>query len=272
MPISERAEELFVKASELDPDTRIEFVTDACGGDRELLDEVRSLLAAANEAGNYFDRLSGKIGLTALADDNVPLPENAQFGQWRLGGLLGSGGMGSVYLAERADGQFEQRAALKVLPVGLGGAQGRERFLIERQILARLVHDNIARLLDGGVTDDGVPYFVMDYVDGVPIDDYCEAQSLSVDDRLWLVLDVADAVQYAHRNLVVHRDLKPGNVLVEDGGRVRLLDFGIAKVIEPDGSEANLTRVSQRPVTPGYASPEMLRGEPVDATVSRAIT
>ena len=132
MPISERAEELFIKASELDPETRVQFVTDACGEDEKLLDEVRSLLAAANEAEVYFERLSGKIGLAALAEDEDALPANTTFGQWRLVRLIGSGGMGSVYLAERADGQFEQRAALKVLPVGLGGPQGKARFLTER--------------------------------------------------------------------------------------------------------------------------------------------
>lgn len=265
MLVSRRAEKLFIEAHALDPDTRVQFVTDACGEDKVLLDEVSSLLAAANESENYFNELSGKISLSALADGGGALPENTVFGQWRLLRLLGSGGMGSVYLVERADEQFEQRAALKVLPVGLGGAQGHARFLMERQILARLVHDNIARLLDGGVTESGVPYFVMDYVDGVPIDAFCEAQQLSVDARLALVLEIADAVQYAHRNLVVHRDLKPGNVLVEEAGHVRLLDFGIAKVLEPDADD-NLTRVSQRPATPAYASPEMLRGEPVDAT------
>ena len=266
MPISERAEELFLKAHALHPDTRAQFVTDACGGDQELLDEVSSLLEAANQSDEFFEGLSGKIGLAALSGEEAPLPKNTVFGHWRLVRLIGSGGMGSVYLAERADGEFEKQAALKILPVGLGGEQARTRFLAERQILARLVHDNIARLLDGGVTDDGVPYFVMDYVDGVSIDVYCDEQDLSIEQRLRLVLDVANAVQYAHRNLVVHRDLKPGNVLVEDSGRVRLLDFGIAKTLEPGAEGENLTRVSQRPATPGYASPEMLRGEPVDVT------
>lgn len=266
MQLSERAEKLFIEAHALDPDTREQFISDTCGDDQELRDEVSSLLAAANESEAYFEGLSGKIGLAALAEVQTHLPENTAFGQWRVTEVIGSGGMGAVYLAERADGQFEQRAALKILPMGLGGTQARARFLLERQILARLVHDNIARLLDGGVTDDGVPFFVMDFVDGVPIDVYCKEKQLSGEQCLRLVLDVANAVQYAHRNLVVHRDLKPGNVLVEGNGRVRLLDFGIAKVLEPSTAEDNLTRVSQRPATPGYASPEMLRGEPVDVT------
>ncbi|MGI9262547.1 MAG: tetratricopeptide repeat protein, partial [Woeseiaceae bacterium] len=179
---------------------------------------------------------------------------------------IGRGGMGAVYLAERADEQFEQRAALKILPTGLDTDQARARFLIERQILARLVHDNIARLLDGGVTEEGVPYFVMDFVDGLPVDDYCNQHRLNTRQRLALILDIAKAVQFAHRNLIIHRDLKPSNVLVTDSGQVRLLDFGIAKMLEPKVETDDLTRITQRPATPAFASPEMLRGDPVDIT------
>ena len=194
------------------------------------------------------------------------MPKNPIFGQWRVTGLIGSGGMGSVYSAERADGQYDQIAALKVLPIGIAGAPAKARFLTERQFLAKLNHENIARLLDGGVTEDGVPFFVMDYIDGVTIDEYCATHELAIADRLNSVLSVCDAVQYAHRNLVVHRDLKPNNVLIDNSGSVLLLDFGIAKSLEPGGDTENVTRMTQRPATPAYASPEMLRGEAVDAT------
>ncbi len=266
MLISRRAEELFAEAHTLDSDTRAEFLNRSCGSDQKLHDEVSSLLAVANDSESYFNRLTGEVGLAALADGETLLPENKTVGQWRLQRLIGRGGMGAVYLAERADGQFEKRAALKILPMGLDNDQARAQFLTERQILARLVHDNIARLLDGGVTEDGTPFFVMDYVDGVPIDEYCVQHKLTIKRRLGLILDVARGVQFAHRNLIIHRDLKPGNVLVETGGRARLLDFGIAKVLEPTAENAHLTRMSQRPVTPGFASPEMLSGEAVDVT------
>lgn len=264
--ISERAAEIFHEAQALDPETRDQLVDELCGNDAELLQEVRLLLAAANESEAYFENLAGKVSLGALSDDDRPLPENKIIGQWRLKKRIGRGGMGAVYLAERADEHYEQQAALKILPTGLDSDQARARFLVERQILARLVHDNIARLLDGGVTEDGIPYFVMDYVEGLPIDEYCKQQNLSLKERLLLILDVARAAQFAHRNLIIHRDLKPSNVLVAAGGKVRLLDFGIAKMLQPEPTAAQLTQFAHRPATPAFASPEMLRGEPVDVT------
>lgn len=264
--ISERAANIFLEATSLDPETRAQFVTSSCGGDPHLLNEVNTLLEAANESEEYFDGLVGKVSLGALAGDDAVLPKDKIIGQWRLRECIGRGGMGAVYLAERADEQFEQRAALKILPTGLDTDQARARFLVERQILARLVHDNIARLLDGGVTEDGVPYFVMDFVEGLPVDDYCNQHQLKTRRRLSLILDIAKAVQFAHRNLIIHRDLKPSNVLVTDSGQVRLLDFGIAKMLEPNVATDELTRITQRPATPAFASPEMLRGDPVDVT------
>lgn len=264
--ISERAAEIFHTATTIDKRARNQFVVDSCAGDADLLREVRRLLTATDESESYFENLAGKVSLGALAADDPPLPANKIIGPWRLLRRIGRGGMGAVYLAERADEQYEQQVALKILPTGLDTDQARSRFVTERQILARLVHDNIARLLDGGVTDDGVPYFAMDYVEGLPIDKYCEMRALNVRERLELILDVARAVRFAHRNLVIHRDLKPSNVLVAEGGKVRLLDFGVAKMLEPDPADAKLTQVAQRPVTPTFASPEMLRGEPVDVT------
>ena len=171
--------------------------------------------------------------------------------------------MGEVYLAERTDGHFEQRVALKLLRTGVP-RDLHPRFLRERQILARLEHPGIARLLDGGATDDGTPYFALEYVDGEPITTFCRSRSLGVAARLGLIVEVCAAVQYAHGRLVVHRDLKPSNILVDAGGRPRLLDFGIAKLLDEDTSgERPLTRTHLRPMTPEYAAPEQIRGEPI---------
>ena len=266
MFVSDKARRLFSEAQTLSPDKREQFITNACADDEGLLSEVSSLLQASQSSGAYFGKLSRQISLASLADNDEPAQQGTMAGNWRLGECIGRGGMGSVYLAQRADDEFEKQAAVKLLPLGMDSDVARQRFARERQILARLVHDNIARLLDGGVTADGIPYFVMDFVDGLAIDDYCKGHGLSVRVRLKLILSVCDAVQYAHSNLVVHRDLKPGNVLVEKGGRVRLLDFGIARALEPGGDAGNTTHFTQRPVTPVFASPEMLRGDPVDVT------
>ncbi len=264
--LSEQAADIFLKARTLDLETRAEFVTEACGDSEELRSAVESLLAASNDSEAYFQKLTDKVSLDALLPDDETLPAQKVIGSWRLLKQIGRGGMGAVYLAERADEQFEQQAALKILPTGLDTDQARARFLVERQILAQLVHDNIARLLDGGVTDDGVPYFVMDFVDGLPIDVYCTENKLSVRQKLALVLEITRAVQFAHRNLIIHRDLKPNNVLIDTAGHVRLLDFGIAKMLFADSVDRQLTQETRRPVTPAYSSPEMLRGEPVDVT------
>ncbi|WP_405238808.1 tetratricopeptide repeat protein [Lentisalinibacter orientalis] len=266
MLISAEAERLFLEVLELEPYARDAYLTANCGHNPVLLREVISLVGAAGESEPYFADLAGRIGLGALADDSLPTAVPETVGRWRPLRLVGRGGMGAVYLAERADGHYEAKVALKILPLGLGDAAARERFVAERQILAKLVHENITRLLDGGVTGDGTPYFVMDYVDGRPIDAWCDKHSLPVDDRLALFLSVCEAVQFAHRKLVIHRDIKPANVLVDAAGAVRLLDFGIAKLIDREEQGAEVTRLSRRPLTPTYASPEMLRGEAVDVT------
>ncbi|HUG36378.1 MAG TPA: serine/threonine-protein kinase, partial [Candidatus Limnocylindrales bacterium] len=175
---------------------------------------------------------------------------------------IGRGGMGRVFLADRADGQFHQQVALKLVGNGRYGGEILQRFLRERQILARLQHPNIARLLDGGMTPDARPYFAMEYVAGDPITTYCDSRMLHVDARLDLFVAVCDAVQYAHQQLVVHRDLKPGNIMVGVDGRVRLLDFGIALLVDPDERPAGITQTAAW-LTPAYASPEQVRGERV---------
>jgi serine/threonine-protein kinase len=186
-------------------------------------------------------------------------------GNFRVLRELGQGGMAVVYLAERADGQYSQRVALKVLRFGLKGSQAQFHFAQERQILASLDHQSIARLIDAGLTPTGLPYLVMEYVEGVPIDRYCDQHRLSIDARLKLFLQVADAVRYAHRHLIVHRDLKPSNIVVTRDGSVKLLDFGIAKLLAPGRFEhaAPPTRDGMRLMTPEYASPEQVRGDQI---------
>jgi non-specific serine/threonine protein kinase/serine/threonine-protein kinase len=183
-----------------------------------------------------------------------------RLGPYQIVAEIGHGGMGEVYSASRIDGQFDQQVAIKIVRVGMGSAFMVDRFLHERQILATLNHPNIARLLDGGATHDGVPYLVMELVDGRRIDAYCQANSLSITARLRVFLQVCAAVEYAHQRLVIHRDIKPGNILVSNEGSPKLLDFGIAKILDPSGDSD--TTVA-RPMTPEYASPEQIRGEPI---------
>ena len=258
--ISKQVEELFEASRPLPQDERAAFLDSACGTDSAVRIAVDALLTAANSAEHYFSDLSHRLGLRSVFDGELELPRTESIGPYRLVELIGRGGMGAVYLAERADEQFEKQVALKLLPIGVGGEVAQRRFLAERQILARLVHPHIARLLDGGITDDGTPYFVMDYVEGEPIDAYCDDRRLSLEQRIALFIDVAEAVEYAHRNLVVHRDIKPGNILVESSGDVKLLDFGVAKLLVPDADDDPLTRVGGRPLTLMYASPEAVRG------------
>ncbi len=219
------------------------YVDAACDGDIALRAEVEALLA------------SYRAWSAPLPPASAPvLP---RFGAYRCDEILGSGGMGTVYRAHRDDGQFRHEVAIKVLRGSLRSEWFRERFLCERQILARLNHPNIARLLDGGMTGEGEPYLVMELIEGEPLDAYCDARRLPLGDRLALFGQVLDAVDYAHRNLVVHRDLKPSNILVTKEGRPKLVDFGTSKLVEADALTTSL-----HAVTPAYASPEQLRGEP----------
>ncbi len=253
---------LFEQALDLPPDDREHFVRIHSGGDRNLCDEVLKMLRADQRAHSLF---------SGGAADALGLPKQFSLAGRRIGAFelireIGAGGMGVVYLARRVDGQFEQHVAVKLIKRGMDTEQILKRFQIERQILARLEHPNIARLLDGGVTEEGLPYFTMEYVEGEPIDRYCDTHRLTVEQRLVLFLTACDAVAYAQRCLVVHRDLKPANIVVTAAGQVKLLDFGIAKVLSDDPQFAvhePLTRTGFRVMTPGYASPEQVRGEPV---------
>jgi len=254
----ERIEVLFGEALEQPPDERESFLATATDDDA-LREQVRELVAGEDAARNYFDGVHDRV--VATADDALDGSHIAQrFGPYRTTKLIGRGGMGSVYEAERVDGQFEQRVALKLIRRGMETEDAVSRFIAERQILAKLSHPSIARLLDGGVTDDGRPYFVMELVDGLPLHRFCAEQRLALEARLHLFLAIADAVDYAHRNLVVHRDLKPSNVLVTAAGDAKLVDFGIAKPLQSDTS---LTHTGARAMTPDYAAPEQITGDPI---------
>ena len=253
-------------ALELPPEERKAFLNHACVGDPSLSVDVERLLHACDRAEHFLEQPAPMFAVSLLedlvADTETPSDVDIQVGPYRLVRELGHGGMGAVYLAERADDQFRQRVALKLIRRGMD-SQGIRRFMEERQILASLSHPSIARLLDGGITDDRLPYFAMEYVDGTPIDRYCDARRLSIVARLALFVGVCQTVQYAHRNLVVHRDLKPSNILVTADGQVKLLDFGIAKLLTSQEATAGLTQPGLRLMTPQYASPEQVRGDSI---------
>ncbi len=255
-----RLQEVFDVAVDLGPRERDEFLGQACGNDSALRTRVLSLLAAIDN-----DTAIGPVLSTAAsATVESLLPEIGMvLGNYRICGTIGRGGMGIVYRAVRADDAYKKDVAIKVATLGLLSEDARQRFLAERQILATLEHPNIARLLDGGTTPEGVPYVVMELVEGQPINVFCE--KLTQRERIELMITVACSVDYAHRHLVVHRDLKPENVLIDASGSPKLLDFGIAKVLRPEGAgpAEGATMDAARLMTPDYASPEQVLGKPV---------
>ena len=256
--------ELVEAALELAPGERAGFLGEACRDDPSLRGEVEALLSSYDKAEGFVDGLLE--GTTAIfAGGEAPPVEGAMIGPYRIVRELGRGGMGTVYLAGRADDTYKKRVAIKLIRRGMDTEEVLSRFRNERQILASLEHPNIARLLDGGTTDQGLPYFVMEYIEGQPIDRYCDDKRLSTAERLRLFRTVCAAVQYAHQNLVVHRDLKPSNILVTAEGAVKLLDFGIAKLLNPDLYAQTAVATAQwvRPMTPAYASPEQARGHKI---------
>jgi serine/threonine-protein kinase len=256
-----RADRLLEAVLDAEPAARERLLADACAHDPSLRNEVERLLAADGRNERFLERPAVALGDAASADD-LSDESGRTLGPYRLLRRIGQGGMGSVYLAERSDGAFEQRVAVKLLRDGLDDPEAVARFRHERQILAGMEHPGVARLFDGGTGGDGRPYLVMEFVDGLPIDEHCDRRRLPLEARWLLLLDVCAAVEHAHARLLVHRDLKPGNVLVTRGGEVKLLDFGIAKRLRPAGGETE-TRPGHRPLTPRYASPEQLRGEGV---------
>ncbi len=259
---------LFSAALELPESERSAFVARQCGDDVGLRGAVEQLLDAEQRSATLFtavgderDELLREAFDEPAADSRAAARIGEHLGPWRLTALLGEGGMAWVYLAERADGRWQQQVAVKLLRTAALATDAR-RLVAERQILSTLEHPNIARLLDGGTTRDGQPYLVTEYVRGQPINTYCDAHRLGVERRLELFVQVATAVHHAHQKLVVHRDLKPSNILVDDEGRVRLLDFGIAKLLEPEALPGIVapTRTGLRPMTPEYAAPEQIDG------------
>jgi len=248
----QRMEDLFVQALDWHPEEREKLLADACDGDDTLQKQVLDLLRRHETPEGFMEAPAHRL----LDIRPKPLAPGVAVGSYRVMSLLGEGGMGMVYLAERADGQFDKKVAIKMLPTSATSEFLVRRFKAERQLLAHLEHPNIARLLDGG-TADSSPYLVMEYVDGETIDVYCNQRRLGVRERLELFLQVCSAVSYAHRQRVVHRDLKPDNTLVTTEGAVKLLDFGIAKLLEPN---VELTATAQRMFTPAYAAPEQVKG------------
>src|SRR5262249_54505229 len=263
-----KLEQLFQSALDLPADRRPGYVRDACGNDDGMRREVESLLSS-------YDRAADFIETPALEADPAPTEEVAppssvigrRLGAYKIVREIGAGGMGSVYLAVRADDEFERRVAIKLIRRGMDNDFIVRRFRNERQILADLDHQNIARLLDGGTTEEGLPYFVMEYIEGQPIRQYSDTRRLPVAERLRLFRKLCAAIQYAHQNMIIHRDIKPGNILVTAQGVPKLLDFGIAKILDPDTASRGIdaTTATSRLMTPEYASPEQIRGEEVTA-------
>jgi len=263
----QQLKDLFQTALELSEEVRRAYLLDACNGDTELLHRVEKLLSAHSTAGAFLNSPAvvdaGIIGSTEeVIETEVEVCTGRRLGPYEIIRELGHGGMGTVYLAARADDQYRKEVAIKLVKRGMDTDTILRRFMMERQILANLEHPNIARLLEGGATSDGLPYFVMEYIDGRPINRYCDENKFTVVERLELFRHVCSALQYAHQNLVVHRDIKPGNILVTTDGVPKLLDFGIAKLLSPNWANETGDGPASLvgPMTPEYASPEQLRG------------
>lgn len=269
-----RVERLYHAALEQEAAQRAAFLEHSCAGDQNLRAEVQSLLAYTQQTGKFLDKPALNLVAESLAEDkgSVPLSDADQermigktISQYRLVAKLGSGGMGDVFRAARADDEYEKHVALKVVSTGRHSSFFINRFRNERQILASLDHPNITRLYDGGTTENGMPYFVMELIEGEGMVAYCDRHHLSTTERVKLFLQVCSAVQYAHQRLIVHRDIKPDNILITEEGIPKLMDFGIAKIVAADSEDdqQNATLTALRAFTPGYASPEQIKGEPI---------
>jgi eukaryotic-like serine/threonine-protein kinase len=256
----QQVKELFQSVVECETSQRAAFLDEACAGDSDLRRELEILLASDKRAENFLEAPVASLRTDQPTESLV----RRRIGPYQIRREIARGGMGAVYLAERADDQFQKQVAIKVVKRGMDSDAILRRFRNEQKILANLDHPNIARLIDGGTTEDGLSYFIMDYVEGLPIDGYCDTHQLPTPERLKLFRTVCSAVEYAHQHHVVHRDLKPRNILVTGDGVPRLLDFGIAKVLNPDEvSQTTGLSGALRLMTPRYASPEQVRGEPV---------
>jgi eukaryotic-like serine/threonine-protein kinase len=265
-------DDLLLKVLDLPPEERITFLTGATSHDPTLLSDVYKLLQYHDESLTFFgETLSNFLApILPVLEGDIPdyhfeYEKDTIIGYYRIKKIIGKGGMGQVYLAERDDGVFRKEVALKSIKKGMDSEEILRRFRYERQILARLQHPNIATLLDGGLTNDGQPFFAMEYVNGIPINEYCDLKKLTIHERLTLFTHICDAVQYAHQQLVVHRDLKPSNILVTENGIVKLLDFGIARILDDDQSPFTtpVTKAGIRLMTIEYAAPEQVKNEQV---------
>lgn len=264
-----QVKEIFHEAVELEDKERREFLLKRCGDDAEMLRELELLMESHEGAGHFIERPAMVSASDLLLDGEASLWAGRALGHYRVLRELGRGGMGLVLLAVRADDQFKKQVAIKILRRGMDSEEIVRRFRTERQILASLEHPNIARLLDGGITEDSLPYFVMEYIEGQPVDQYCDEHRLTTDARLVLFRKICAVVEFAHQNLVIHRDLKPSNILITSEGEPKLLDFGIAKLLNPELAAQTLsaTATDLRLMTPEYASPEQIRGRNI-TTVS----
>ena len=254
----QKAKTIFDKIIDMPNHDRDAFLAEACANDIELADLVKSLLESDAAAGSFIEVPFLKLSAKESSSGK-------HIGPYKLVRRIGHGGMGAVFLAFRDDEQFKKQVAIKLIKRGMDTDEIIKRFRNERQILASLDHPAIARLLDGGVTDDGLPYLVMEYIEGQPIDDYCDYHKLNTIERLKLFRKVCESVQYAHQNLIIHRDLKPGNILITRDRNVKLLDFGIAKLLNPSLFPVTIphTQTGFKNMTPEYASPEQVKGEPI---------
>ncbi len=259
--------QIFDGALERPQQDRAAYLRVTCARDEELRREVESLLSNYEGSEEFLNTPAVDLSraLATFEEHSAELPMIPRVGPYQLERRIGRGGMGTVWLATRFDHEYEKKVAVKMVKQGMDSHEILRRFRMERQVLAGLDHSNIARLIDGGSTPEGLPYLVMEYVEGTPIDQYCENRQITITERLKLFRDVCAAVQYAHQNLVVHRDIKAGNILVTTDGIPKLLDFGIAKLIRSEFStlSAAETRPELRPMTLDYASPEQVRGEPI---------
>jgi eukaryotic-like serine/threonine-protein kinase len=255
-----KVQQLFLTAVALPVEEQSRFVEENCAGDKELDAELRSLLAADTDSGVTIESAVHEEVIELFDSE---MPTGSRFGSYVVEREIGRGGMGSVYLARRNDDEYQQEVALKIVKRGMDTAEVLKRFRYERQILASLEHPYIARLFDGGSTASGVPFFVMEYIHGKPLDVFCRENLRDYRSRCELFLRILDAVAYAHRSLVVHRDLKPANILVTPDGTPKLLDFGVAKLLSGDPQDGNTGTSVYRPFTPAYASPEQVRGLPI---------
>lgn len=259
----ERIKQIFQHVVDLPVSERDAFLRRECHDDEALASTIRNMIQADSEASAFLEK-PATIGSILSHDTPAGIDRTGtQIGGYTVTGILGEGGMGTVYRAEKDDETFRRTVAIKIVRHGMDTKSILQRFYTERRILANLEHPNIARLIDGGMTGDGLPYFIMEYIDGIPIIDYCDQKKATIKERLQLFVKVCETVQYAHNNLIVHRDLKPSNILVTHEGNVKLLDFGIAKMLTPDDDNdtPTITSAGFPVMTPQYASPEQIRGE-----------